>query len=116
MARTFYTERDIQDLAQRGVTEIELNDSVYITDVAREMMDRLGIKRKVVQGPGGSSSALPSPEPAHLRNSPTKTPTLSDGERQEVIDKVKSGVIARLGPGVDAAVVDQIVRRVVDGL
>ena len=32
MARTFYTERDIEDMAKRGVTEIELNDSVYITD------------------------------------------------------------------------------------
>lgn len=110
MARTFYTERDIQDLAGRGVTEIEINDSVYITDVAREMMDKLGIKRKVVHGAG----ALP--DAANLDRPASKSPTLSDGERQEVIDKVKSGVIARLGPGVDTAVVDQIVRRVVDGL
>ena len=55
MARTFYTERDIQDLAKRGVTEIPVDDSVYITDAAREMMDRLGVKRKAMNGPGGAS-------------------------------------------------------------
>ena len=41
---------------------------------------------------------------------------LTDAERAQVIDKVKSGVIARLGPGVDTAVVDKIIRRVVGQL
>lgn len=113
MARTFYTERDIQDLAKRGVTEIEVNDSVYITDVAREMMDKLGIKRKVTNR-AAPTSILASPDVTNLRKPASQT--LSDDERQQVIDKVKSGVIARLGPGVDSAVIDQIVRRVVGAL
>ncbi len=126
MSRTFYTERDIEDMAKRGVTEIEINDSVYITDVAREMMDKLGIKRKVTNGAPASSSVLKSPDVANLH-----VPTLAaatvpssvsvDGgldaaEKQEVIAKVKSGVIARLGPSVDVNVVEQIVRRVVGKL
>ncbi len=112
MARTFYTERDIEDMAKRGITEIEINDSVYITDVAREMMDKLGIKRKVTNGAPASSGVLASPDVANLH----KPATLTDSEKQEVIDKVKSGVIARLGAGVDSVVVDQIVRRVVGAL
>lgn len=118
MPRTFYTERDIQDMAKRGVTEIEVNDSVYITDVAREMMDRLGIKRKVTNGAAASSSVLASPDVANLHKpAPTaNNASLTPQEKQEVVDKVKSGVIARLGPGVDGAVVDQIVRRVVGQL
>lgn len=120
MARTFYTERDIQDLAARGVTEIEVNDSVYITDVAREMMDRLGIKRKATGGTGAASTVLASPDVANLHkpaaSAPPASHQLSPAEQQQVIDKVKSGVIARLGPGVDAAVVDRIVRRVVGAL
>ncbi len=127
MARIFYTERDIEDLAKRGVTEIELNDSVYITDLARETMDKLGIKRKVSGGQAASSSVLTSPDVANLHaqaavaasaphNASASNAALSSAEKQEVMDKVKSGVIARLGPGVDAAVVEKIVQRVVSAL
>lgn len=118
MSRTFYTERDIQDMAKRGVTEIEVNDSVYITDIAREMMDKLGIKRKVTGSASATSSVLKSPDVANLHN-PASAPgnaPLTDSEKHEVIEKVKSGVIARLGPGVDSAVVEQIVKRVVEKL
>ncbi|HZQ10310.1 MAG TPA: hypothetical protein VFD70_27275 [Anaerolineae bacterium] len=108
MARTFYTERDIQDLAARGVTQVEVNDNVYITDAARELMDKLGIRR-VVTGSASSYSSNP-------QQSKSATLALSPNEKQEVIEKVKSGVLARLGPGVDSAVVDQIVRRVVSAL
>ncbi len=118
MSRTFYTERDIEDMAKRGVTEIEINDSVYITDVAREMMDKLGIKRKVTSSAPASSSVLKSPDVANLHNSApaSSNAPLTDSEKQEVIEKVKSGVIARLGAGVDSAVVEQIVKRVVGKL
>lgn len=126
MARTFYTERDIEEMAKRGVTEIEVNDSVYLTDLAREMMDKLGIKRKVSGGQAASSSVLASPDVAnlHAQAAPTASAShnapasggLSAAEKQEVTEKVKSGVIARLGPGVDTAVVEQIVKRVVEKL
>lgn len=125
MARTFYTERDIEDLAKRGVTEIPVDDSVYITDSARELMDKLGIKRKVTNSTA-PSTVLKSPDVASLHNNGNPKPpalpsapsgeSLTDAERQQVIDQVKSGVIARLGPGVDSAVVDQIVRKVVGKL
>lgn len=143
MPRTFYTERDIEDMSKRGVTEIQVDDSVSITDAAREMMDRLGMKRKVLNGTP-ASTVLKSPDVANLHNTapanrpapasapapvtpapasannlatkPVPNGALSDSEKQEVIDKVKSGVIARLGAGVDSAVVDQIVRKVVGQL
>lgn len=116
MPRTFYTERDIEDMSKDGVTQVEVNDDVYITDVAREMMDKLGIKRNVTRTSAATSSVLASPDVANLHQPEPATPKLSANEKQEVIDKVKSGVIARLGPGVDSAVVDQIVRRVVGAL
>ncbi len=122
MARIFYTERDIEDMAKRGVTEIQVDDSVYITDVAREMMDKLGIKRKVTNGAPASSSVLKSPDVAnlHAQSAPgaaaSNNASLTDAERQQVIEQVKSGVIARLGAGVDSAVVEQIVKRVVGAL
>ncbi len=111
MARTFYTERDIEDLARQGVREIEESDNVYITDVAREQMEALGIKARKSKSVSGSGQQPAAP------SAPAVVPTgLSATEKQQVIDKVKAGVIARLGPGVDTAMVDTIVRRVVGQL
>lgn len=122
MPRTFYTERDIEEMAKRGIAELEINDSVYLTDLARETMDKLGIKRKATGGSPASGSVLASPDVANLHKpASSASATISPGgltadERQQVIDKVKSGVIARLGPGVDSAVVETIVKRVVGQL
>ncbi|MGE5141243.1 MAG: hypothetical protein ACM3JD_17380 [Rudaea sp.] len=111
MARVFYTEQDIQDLAKRGVKEIELNDDVYLTDLARERMESLGIK-------GRTAGAAPSAASRPMSAPPTGPApgSLSEAERQQVFDKVRSGVIARLGPGIDAALVDRVVRQVVNRL
>ncbi len=112
MSRVFYTERDIEDLAKRGVKEVEVNDDVYVTDVAREKMEQLGIKAKSVSSK--SSASIPSITPTVLPPAPSGS--LSEAEKQQVMEKVKSGVIARLGPGVDTTLVDTIVRRVVSQL
>ncbi len=112
MPRIFYTERDIQDLAKRGVKQIEVDDNVSITDVAREKMEALGIKAKTVS----SGPAAPAPTGAPTLQSSTPSAPLSDMERQQVMEKVRNGVIARLGPGVDVTLVDTIVRRVVSQL
>ncbi len=113
MPRTFYTERDIEDLAKKGVREIEVNDDVYITDVAREKMEQLGIRAKSAARSTATAAipTTPSTSPA-----PSSAGTLTEQEREQVFLKVRSGVIARLGPGVDAAVVDAVVRRVVSQL
>jgi hypothetical protein len=116
MGRTFYTERDIEDLAKRGIGEIEFNDGVYITDLAREKMEMLAIKTKAVPPKSATSSPPLTPSAAPAVSPSAPVGSLSDDERHQVIDKVKSGVIARLGPGVDMALVDTIVRRVVSQL
>lgn len=105
MPRTIYTERDIEDLARRGVTTIDVDDSVYITDVARERMEALGVQVRRSGAQGGLAAAASSAGPGAA--------PMSDAEKQQVIEQVKRGVIARLGPGVDAAMVDTLVRRVV---
>ncbi len=122
MARIFYTERDIEDLAKQGVREIDENDNVYLTDLARERMEALGIKsrRGKPQAAPASAPSVAAPAPAPV-SAPAPAPAiapagLSAAEKQQVMDKVKAGVIARLGPSVDTAMVDTIVRRVVGQL
>lgn len=100
MPKTIYTERDIEDLARRGTKEIALTDEIYLTDAARERAEKLGVNLRA------SASAANAPAVSALQ--------IEDVE--QVISKVKADVIAKLSPGVDAAVIERIVRRVVSQL
>ncbi|MBI3760702.1 MAG: hypothetical protein HY260_02425 [Chloroflexi bacterium] len=93
MPKTFYTERDIKDLADRGVTTLTVNDDVVLTDNARDLALKLGIRL------------------VHEDN-----PHPEDGANAELAHRVKAAVIARLGDQVDAIVLDAVVTKVVNGL
>jgi len=41
--RTFYTGSDIEDLAARGVRQLDTGADVFLTDAARERAEELGI-------------------------------------------------------------------------
>ena len=43
MARKFYTEDDIEDMVKSGVTSLEINDCVTLTELAYEKAKRLGL-------------------------------------------------------------------------
>jgi len=42
--KTFYTDHDIEDMAKAGIREIEVDDDVVLTDLAREKALSIGIK------------------------------------------------------------------------
>jgi hypothetical protein len=44
MPKTFYTDRDIEDLYKRGVISLVEDDDVVLTDLARDKALRLGIE------------------------------------------------------------------------
>ena len=94
MAKTFYTERDIDDLHARGVTTLDVHDDVVLTDLARERCDTHGI-RLVRRKPGNGHPAA---------------------AETELIHRVKAAVIARLGDQVDAQLIDTVVTKVVNGM
>lgn len=93
MAKTFYTERDILDMIHRGVTTLEINETVVLTDLAKELAIRRGLR--LVKNSNGH------PE---------------DGDQAELAHRVKAAVIARLGDQVDANLLDAVVARVVNGM
>lgn len=93
MAKTFYTERDIQDLADRGVTTLEVNNDVVLTELAREQALARGI-RLVRAG-----AAQPADDP-----------------QAELIHRVKAAVLARLDGQVEATVLEAAVTKVVHAL
>jgi len=90
MPKTFYTERDIIDLAGQGITSLELNDNVVLTDLAREEAHKRGLR--LVR-----ASSIPAEDPAQA----------------ELIHRVKAAVLARLGDQVDAKRLDAVITRVV---
>ena len=95
MAKTFYTEHDIQDLAHRGVTTLEVNDDVVLTDLAREQALRRGIQLV--------STKAARPE----------APRTGDAE---LAQRVKAAVIARLGDEVDPKILETVIARVLSHL
>ncbi len=95
MAKTIYTEEDIDNLGRRGVTEVCVNDDIYLTDLARERAEKLGLRLRIVTGT--------------IAQAPT-------GEKEELVRRVKAGVIARLGGGMDEKVVENVIRKVVSQL
>ena len=100
MSKTIYTERDVEDLARRGVKEIAMTDEVYLTDSARELAEKLGI-------------ALRTTAAAPVAARTGDMPVVPQENAEQVVRQVQAAVVAKLGPGVDAAVIERIVRRVV---
>ena len=91
--KIFYTEHDIQDMVDRGVTTLEVNDDVVLTDLARDMALQRGLRLVRAQATHPQDSA-----------------------ESELIHRVKAAVIARLGEQVDAQLLDAVVTKVVNGL
>jgi hypothetical protein len=92
MSKTFYTERDIADMAERGETSLEVNDNIVLTDLARDEALKRGLRLVRAKQ------------------------TVEDPAQAELIHRVKAAVIARLGEQVDAKLLDAVVTRVVQNL
>lgn len=117
MAKIFYTERDIEDLAKQGVTSITVTDDVVVTDAAREKAPRVGIalvtERKAAQTPAPPAQQAP-PTPA---SKPFTQP--DPAARESTVDletRVYSAVKAKLNGQVDDALLRTIVKRVLKSL
>jgi hypothetical protein len=125
--KTFYTERDIEDLHANGVTKIEVDDEVVLTDLAREKAERLGIQLKSVDQrqdqivrrmfkalgsnlPASAPKAAPSTSPTSSTVIAPKTASPSAG--RDLVQHIKARVIARLGTTEYNNVLDQVIPQV----
>jgi len=95
MSKTFYTEHDIQDMAAQGVTRLAVNDDVVLTDLAREQATKLGIE---------------------LVRSEESQPVTRHPPGQDLHERIRSAVIAKLGDQLDPALLDRIITRVLSRL
>ena len=117
MAKTFYTELDIELLFKQGVTSLVVNEDVVLTELAREKAERLGVA--LVREDESPPSApvrpyLTQTSPSTTAASAAKTGGTSNKAalRQQVRDKV----IAPLGNEVDPKLLETIISRVLDNV
>jgi len=110
MPKTFITERDIDDMKTQGLTSFDVTDNIVLTDLAVERAVRHGIKLKRAE-----LSAPPKASYSQSVNLVAAFPraTVSDAE---IIQKVKTMVLAKLDGQVDAALLDAVIARVVSAM
>jgi len=146
MPKTFYTERDIEDLAKRGVISLIEDDDVVLTDLARDKAMRLGIEivHDIDHPPSAPErpyiTEIVSPSAVEFESDPhdrpigperpyiTKltSPSAEDpGEKafkqgsssgDALYEQVRAEVIARLGDSVDPKLLESIIRRVLQNV
>jgi hypothetical protein len=132
MPKTFYTERDIEDLVKQGVKSLIVDDDVVLTDLAYEKARRLGLEllRESDQPPCAPIrpyiARIPSPAAtgtgrAAVSTSPSAPlaipmPSQSAAREEDLQQRVYKAVQARLGGSVDPKLLETIVQRVVKSI
>jgi len=122
MARKFYTEHDIEDMVKSGVTSMEINESVTLTELAYEKAGRLGLTLIQVEARNPSAPVRPylSQQSGSAGNSENAKPCNCQGECQnpkpeyagDLKERIRSAVLNRLGNQVDPVMLDRIIERV----
>ncbi len=127
MAKVFYTERDIEDLARQGVKSLTVTDEVVVTDLAREKARRLGLTL-VGERDSRPSSAPARPYVSEFVSPAAQAPTAqapaakpaaaptSAPSASELEARIFSAVKGKLGDQVDDALLHTIVNRVLKSL
>ena len=118
MSKQFYTERDIEDLAARGVFSLTIGDDVVLTELAFEKAQVLGVK--LVQPhqhppsapvrPYLSEAVAPAPAPQ------CSTANLYLKEDESLRQRIRTAVKAKLGDQIDSNLLEAIITRVLDNI
>jgi hypothetical protein len=115
MAKKFYTERDIEDLASRGVLSLIVDSDTVLTELAYEKAGRLGVA--LVQ-----PVQLPPAAPVRPYLSAEKTPAactcgLETGPTDDQLrQRIRDAVNAKLGTQIDSTLLDTIITRVLNNV
>ena len=127
MPKEFYTEKDIEDLFQRGIRSLQITENVVLTELAYEKAKRLDFQLLTERAdnppaapvrPYISEPQTPRPVPTIRPAAPVAEPQPGAGSSSsgDVEGRIRSAVIARLGNQVDAKLLDSIIHRVVNGV
>ncbi len=113
MGKVFITERDIEDMAREGKTQLVVDEDVVLTDLAYEKAVRAGIQ--LIQ----THDTPPAAPVRPYISQPAKPALMAPAEpagKTDIRQRVKQSVMARLGNQDDEALVEQIIDRTLSGL
>ena len=131
MPKEFYTEKDIEDLFNRGVRSLSLTENVVLTELAYEKAGRLGVQLVTNQADNPPAAPVrpylsepqthqakqtigPGAPVLEAQPQTALTATGSQANKEgDIENRIRSAVIARLGNQVDAKLLDTIIHRVV---
>ena len=112
MTKTFYTERDIEDMARRGERTLVVNDDVVLTDLAFESARRLNVELVQLYDTPPGAPIRPYINKTDAIFSAAMTGLPLSARVEAIKERVRNAVKARLGSQVDDAVLDRIIERV----
>lgn len=118
MPREFYTEKDIEDLVNRGVRELQVNDDIFLTVLAYEKAKELGlilhkqgsIDPSVPVRPYLSSSSSQPKKHSYSKGSPSQR--IQSSDQFDLSERIRIAVKQKLGDQIDSALLDRIIERV----
>ena len=131
MSKEFYTERDIEELFERGTKSLRITENTVLTELAYEKANRLGLQLLSQEADNPPAAPVrpylseaqarppkPAITPAAVEAQPTPSPILApvqaaNEKENEIEQRIRSAVIARLGNQVEAKRLDNIIHRVV---
>lgn len=123
MAKTFITERDIEDMAKRGELSLTVTDDVVLTELAFEKAERLGM---VLLQPHQLPPAAPIrpylSEAVHSQPEAAKSPCMRCGQteagpsEEDLRQRIRDAVKAKLGNQIDPALLETIITRVLNNV
>ena len=130
MPKEFYTEKDIEDLFQRGIRSLQITENVVLTELAYEKARRLDLQlisdradnppaapvRPYLSEPLTRKTAPAQPVIAPVSPVAMSQPNPTPPDTSAVEKRIRVAVIARLGNQVDAKLLDSIIHRVVKGI
>jgi len=110
MPKQFFTEKEIEDLFNRGARSLRLTRDVVLTELAYEKARRLGLQL-IQDGPDAPPSAPVRP---YLSQTPARPAAASPAEpvRADLQTRIRQAVRARLGDQIEPALLDNIIQRV----
>ena len=117
MPKTFYTERDIQDMFAQGITSLVVNDDVVVTDLGRERAMKLGfdlIREADKDNPQSAPvrpyiTKQPSPTGSVAMSAKKSAPTTNKSDLEK---RIYDAVVAKVGNSVDPKLLETIIKRV----
>jgi hypothetical protein len=118
MPKEFYTEKDIEDLVNRGVRELQVNDDIFLTILAYEKAKELGL---ILHKQGSIDPSVPvrpylssSTSQRTNHNYSTESPSqrIPSSDQFDLSERIRISVKQKLGDQIDSALLDRIIERV----